>query len=196
MVDTPQGGMDSSPCVQQPHALYVFPVYLYILGDICKLYGQDASYVGGLGVSAHLSGFWCLSVHPLDVHYAFILYLSCSLLCLKSTSTAMTTTPTVNVVSSGMSSLSSVTVALSLMGLPTMLGQNDVVLLPSLTPRCSGGIPGIASVPQQQPPSAVPLQAYANYAMGSPEVGFFGYGHQPTPSMHRVAAPYTTLSRG
>ena len=80
----------------------------------------------------------------------------------------MTTTPPVTVVSSGMSSLSLVTVAPSLMGLPTMLGQHDVVLLPPLTPRCSGGVLGHASVPQQQPPSLMPLQAYANYAMGSP----------------------------
>ena len=51
--------------------------------------------------------------------------------------TAMTTTPQVNVVSSSMLSLSPVTVASFLMGLPTMLGQHDVVLLPPLTPRCS-----------------------------------------------------------
>ena len=47
-----------------------------------------------------------------------------------STSTATTTTPPVTVVSSGMSSLSLVTMAPSLMGLPTMLDQHDVVLLP------------------------------------------------------------------
>ena len=68
-----------------------------------------------------------------------------------STTTAMITTPPVTVVSSDMSSLSLVTVAPSLMGLPTMLGQHDVVLLPPLTPRCSGGVLGLASVPQQQP---------------------------------------------
>ena len=86
---------------------------------------------------------------------------------------AMTATPPVTVVSSGMSSISSVTVAPSLMQLPTMLGQHDVVLLPPLTPRCSRSILGLASVQQQQPPSSVPPQAYANYAMGSPHVGFF-----------------------
>ena len=47
-----------------------------------------------------------------------------------STTMAMTTTAPVTVASSGMSSLSSVIVAPSLMGLPTMLGQHDVVLLP------------------------------------------------------------------
>ena len=90
-----------------------------------------------------------------------------------STTLAMTTTPPVTVVSSGMSSLSLVTMVPSLMELPTMLGQHDVVLLPLLTPRCSGGVLFFASVPQQQPPSLMPLQAYANYAMGSPQVGFF-----------------------
>ena len=85
-----------------------------------------------------------------------------------STSTAVTTTPPVTVVSSGMSSLSLVTMAL--MGLPTTLGQHDVVLPPPLTPR---GFGGHASVPQQQPPSLMPLQACPNYAMGSLQVGFF-----------------------
>ena len=93
---------------------------------------------------------------------------------------AMTTTPPVTVVSSGMSSLSSVTVAPSLMGLPTMMSQHDVVLLPPPTPRCSGGVLGLASVPQQQPPSLTPLQTYANYAMGSTQVGFFVRVEPPT----------------
>ena len=90
-----------------------------------------------------------------------------------STTMVTTTTPPVTVASSGMSSLSSVTVAPSLMGLPTMLCQHDVVLSPPLTLRCSGGVLGLAPVPQWQPSSSVPLQAYANYAMGSPQVGFF-----------------------
>ena len=64
-----------------------------------------------------------------------------------STTMATTTTTLVTVVSSGMSYLSSVTVALSLMGLPATLGQHDVVLLPLLTPRCPGGVIGHASVP-------------------------------------------------
>ena len=90
-----------------------------------------------------------------------------------STSTTMTTTSPVTVVSSGMSSLFLVTMAASLMVLSTTLGQHDVVLPPPLTPRCSGGVLGHASVLQQQPPLSVPLQACANYAMGSPQVGFF-----------------------
>ena len=93
---------------------------------------------------------------------------------------AMTTTPPVMVVSSGLSSVSSVTVAPSLMGLPATLDQHGVVQPPALMPRHSGGVIGPASVPQQQPPSSMPLLAYANYAMGSPQVGFFFRVEQPT----------------
>ena len=97
-----------------------------------------------------------------------------------ATSMATTTILPVSVVSSGMSSLSLVTMAPSLVGLPTLLGQHDVVLLPPLTPRCSGGVLGHASVPQQQPPSSMPLQTYTNCAMGSPQVGFFFRVKPPT----------------
>ena len=59
------------------------------------------------------------------------------------------------------------------MVLPATLGQHEVVLPPPLMPRGSGGVIGLASVPQQQPPSLMPFLAYANYAMGFPQVGFF-----------------------
>ena len=84
-----------------------------------------------------------------------------------------TTTPPVMVVSSGLSSVSSVTVAPSLTGFPVNLDQHGGVQPPPLMLRGSGGVIGSASVPQQQPPSLMPLLAYANYAMGSPQVGFF-----------------------
>ena len=58
------------------------------------------------------------------------------------------------------------------MGLPATSGQHDVVLPPPLMPRHSGGIVGLAIVPQQQPPSQMPLQAYASYVMGPSQVGF------------------------
>ena len=85
--------------------------------------------------------------------------------------TAMITTPGMG--SSGLSSVLSVTVAPSLTGLPATLDQHEVVQPPPLKPRGSGGVIGLASVPQQQPPSLMPLLAYANYAMDSPQVGFF-----------------------
>ena len=97
-----------------------------------------------------------------------------------STTTAMTTTPPVTVVFSGMSCLSLVTMAPSLMWLPATLGQHDVVLLPPLTARYSGGVIVLTSMPQQQPPSLIPLQIYANCAMGSPQVGSFFTVEPPT----------------
>ena len=90
-----------------------------------------------------------------------------------TTTTAMTTTPTVTVVHSDTSPLlSMVTMAPSLMGLQATSGQHDVVLPPLLTPRHPGGVIGPATVPQQQPPSQMPLQTFTNYAMGPPQVGF------------------------
>ena len=77
-------------------------------------------------------------------------------------STAMTTTPPVTVVSSGLLSVSSVTIAHSLMGFPITLDQYGVVQPPPLMPRGSGGVIGSTSVPQQQPPSLMPFLAYAN----------------------------------
>ena len=62
-----------------------------------------------------------------------------------------------------------VTMVPSLMGLPATSGHHDVVLL---TPRHSGGVVGLTILPKQQPPFQVPLQAYASYAMGPPQVGF------------------------
>ena len=151
----------------------IFPSMSHVLGVICMCYGGNIPYVGGVSTSIRLLLSFSTSIGcPL----CFILYLSYSSFCLKSTSMAMTTTPPVTVVSSGMSSLSSVTMAPSLMGHPAMLGQYDVVLL---TPRCCGGVLGHASVPQQQSPSSMPLQAYANYAMGSPQVGLFFRGEPP-----------------
>ena len=55
-----------------------------------------------------------------------------------------------------------------------------MVLPPPLTLRCPGGVIGLASGPQQQPPSLMPLLAYANYAVGSPQVGFFFRMEPPT----------------
>ena len=86
---------------------------------------------------------------------------------------ALTTTPPVMVVSSGLSSVSLVTVAPSLTGFPVSLDQHGMVLPPPLMLRGSGGVLGSVSVPQQQTPSSMPPLAYANYAMGSPQVGFF-----------------------
>ena len=86
---------------------------------------------------------------------------------------ALTTTHLVTVVSSGLSSVSSVTVAPSLTGFPVSLDQHGMVPPPPLMLRGSGGVHGAVSVPQHQPPSSMPPLAYANYPMGPPQVGFF-----------------------
>ena len=99
-------GVDASPCVQ--HALYA-PLYLCIFYGIFACSMGKKLLVWGFWVSACLSGFWCLSVHTLDVHYVHLVF-SCSLLCLKflvSTTMAMMTTPPVTVESLCMSSISS-----------------------------------------------------------------------------------------
>ena len=93
---------------------------------------------------------------------------------------ALTTTPPVTVVSSGLSSVSSVTVAPSLTGFPVSLDQHGMVPPPPLMLRGSGGVLGSVSVPQQQIPSSMPPLAYAIYAMGSPKVGFFFRVEPPT----------------
>ena len=46
------------------------------------------------------------------------------------------------------------------------IGSPCMVLLLPLTPRCAGGVLGLVSMPQQQSPSTLPLQAYASYALG------------------------------
>ena len=106
---------------------------------------------------------------------------------------ATTTTPLVMVVSSGLSSISSVTMAPSLMGLPATSGQHEVVLPPPLMLRCPGGVIGLASVPQQQPPSLVPFLAYANYAMGSPQIGFFSRVESPPFCILYIWCPFWCL---
>ena len=176
MLDNPLRGSGCLPMC--PTCLVCSPVSLYILRDIACSMGKTL-LVGGLGCQ-HVWQAFGVCQYIIGCPLCFILCFLVVIMSQVSTTMAMTTTPPVTVVSSGMSSISSVTVASSLMGLPTTLGQHDVVLLPSLTPRCSGGVLGIASVPQQQPLSSLPLQAYANYAMGFPQVGLFCRVEPPT----------------
>ena len=92
---------------------------------------------------------------------------------------ALNTTPLVMVVSSGLSSVSSVTVAPSLTGFPVSLDQHGVVPPPTLMAKGSGGVLGSVSLPQQQTLFDA-SSAYANYAMHSPQVGFFFRVEPPT----------------
>ena len=54
-----------------------------------------------------------------------------------------------------------------------------------LMPKGSGGVIGSVSMPQQQTPSSMPPLAYANYAMGSPQVGFF-FGVEPSTILYLI----------
>ena len=138
---------------------------------LCWRFGVFPHLLGVLGASAHGVSI-CFLVHSSYMFLQFILS--------HVSTMAMTTTPPVMVVSSGLSPVSSVTMAPSLMGLPATLGQCEMVQLPPLMPRGSGGVTGPASVSQQQPSSLKPLLAYANYAMGSPQVGFIFRVEPPT----------------
>ena len=65
-------------------------------------------------------------------------------------------------------------------GVSCNINQHGMVQPPPLMQRGSGGVIGPTSVPQQQPPSLMPLLPYANFVMGSPQVGFFFRFEPPT----------------
>ena len=131
---------------------------IYVIWGIfplCLGLGGIPPSVRGFGASAHGVSI-CLFLYIIVVHYVSCFYNS------------------YDYYSSSYSGVfwaiicSSVTVAPSLMGVPTALDQHGVVQPPPVMLRGSGGVIGPASVPQQQPPSSMPLLAYTNYAMGSP----------------------------
>ena len=84
-----------------------------------------------------------------------------------SQDTVTTTTLPLMVVCSG---ASSITVTVTMSG---ALVQHDVVLPTLLLPRDTRGVVGLATVLQQLPQSQMPFQAFANYAMGHPQVFLF-----------------------
>ena len=161
--------LDTSPYVLHTHSLVGFPVHLYVLGISACGMGNIPLILAVWGCSP-MCWVWGHQHHWVSI---------CFIMSHVSTM-AMTSTPPVTMVSSQLSSISSVTMALSLMGLPASLGQYEVFLPPPLMTRGSRGVTDLASVLQQQPPSLMPLLAYANYAMGSPQVGFFFRVEPPT----------------
>ena len=96
------------------------------------------------------------------LHAAVPLFHSVFIMSQASTTMAVTTTHLVIVVCSCMSSLLSGYHGLLLDGTSRISGQLEGVLLPPVTPRLSGDVVGLATVPQQQPPSQMPFQAYVN----------------------------------
>ena len=146
---------------------YICQTFVSVSTSIClSVHNSHTSHFPSLWVASLLD--WM----PMDVCYVSCCcsFLVVFIMSQASSTTAMTTTPLVTVVCSGtLCLLSMVTMVPSLIGIPATSGQHDVVLPPLLTSRHSGGFVGLATVPQQQPPSQMPLQAYA---MGPPQVCF------------------------
>ena len=126
--------------------------------------GGILPYVRGLGGIYTSVKLWCLVVHPLGVHYT----LSCIFFVVHFVSHIY---HDYNYYSSSYGGVFWCIIYFIsghgpfLMGFPATSGQHEVVLLPFLMVRGSGGVIG--------PPSSMPLLIYANYAMGSPQVSFF-----------------------
>ena len=153
-----------SPYVTGTWWASVHPICLgFFWGATVHLWGISMSFITSICLSSHTSCSPSLLVAslldwmPMDV---FCASCCCSFLCSvfimsqASTTMAMNTTPPVTVVCCGMSShLSAVTMGPSMMELPVTSGQHNVVLPLLPTPRHSGGVVGLATVLQQQPPS-------------------------------------------
>ena len=153
-----------------PCACVCFRVYLHVIWGIPSMLvvWGEFPYMLGVQGNQHLCQALMSGSTSIGCPFCFILYLSCSSLCLTYLTTATT------YYSSGYGSVFWYVIYFVsdhgpfLVGLSATLGQYEVVLSPPLMPRCPGGVTGLASVPQQQPPSLMPLLAYANYATGSP----------------------------
>ena len=147
-------------CPTPPHIYMLLCISVCSRG-YCMHYGKTSHMLGGLEASAHWSGFWCLSVHPfctfLIVIYVSSLYFHCYNY--SSSSDCGVFWHVISIISDHDSLCN---------GASYSIGSAWFGSATTLTPRCSGGVPGNATVPQQQPPSLMPLQACVNYAMGSP----------------------------
>ena len=97
--------VDASPYVLHPHSLVGFPACDMGNTPLMLRFGGAFPHMLGFGGISTSVKLWCLAVHPLGVHYA----LSCTFFeghyvsCIYR---AMTTTPLVMVMSSGLSSIS------------------------------------------------------------------------------------------
>ena len=164
------------PFIGTPMLSCCFPVHWYVLGiSVCYVgifpsvdgFGHVPPLVGGLGASA-LEMSICSFLYIFVVLYISHFYYSFNY---YSSSYSGIFWPVISLISDSGSSLT---------GFPVSLDQHGVVPPPPLMLRGSGGVLGSVSVPQQQTPSLMPLLAYANYAMSSPQVGFFFRVELPT----------------
>ena len=172
---TPPPVWGASPYVLHPHSLVGFPVHLYALGISACDMENFPHMLGVWQVFAHMLQVchyhWlsiCFILYLLVVHYVSCIYHRYDYYCSGYGSVFWAVICFISDCGSFPD------------GAYCNIGQHEVVLPPPLMPIDSGGVSGLASVPQQQPPSLMPLLAYANYAMGSPQVGFFFRVEPPT----------------
>ena len=149
---------DASPYVLHPHSLVAFPCASVCLGISACYMGNISLMLGVWEAFAHLSSFGAWQcIHWVSIRLYLVLF--CSSFCLMCLLWLQLLLLQLWWLSSGLSSISS---APSLMGLPATSGQCEVVLPPPLMPQCPWGVTGLASMPQQQPLSSMPLLSYAN----------------------------------
>ena len=126
-----------SPLYYTPHTLLLVLCALLFSGISVLMWAFSPSIEGFGGVPPITGGGW--GDTSVAVHMLILLHLFCSAFMSCVSTTAPTTTPPITVVSSGLSSVSSVSVAPSLTGFPVSHG---VVPPPPLMPRSSGGVFG------------------------------------------------------
>ena len=80
----PPRGSGCLPRCLAPPCIVCPPVYLYVLGDLCIYYGGTILLLGVWGTSAYLSGLLVFVSTSIGCPLCFVLYLSCSSLCLRS----------------------------------------------------------------------------------------------------------------
>ena len=147
--------MDTSPIWGMPphmsythHSLISFPVHLYVEG-ISACYMGNIPLMLGVWGHQHICQALVAGNTSIGCPLCFILVPFLLFIMSHVSTMATTTVPPVMVVSSGLSSISSVTMAPSLMGLPSTSDQHEVILLQPLMPRFPGGVTGLAFMPQQ-----------------------------------------------
>ena len=165
------------PFICTPHNQLLVPCALVCFMDICMSCGHFPFCWGFGGVPPSFGGFWGTSALVMSI-CSFLYIFVVNFVSLfsygydyYSSSYGSIFRPVISLISDSGSFPHRVS---------SKLGQHGVVHPPPLMPRGSGGVIGSISVPQQQTPSLMPLLAYANYAMGSPQVGFFFRVEPPT----------------
>ena len=179
----------ASPLVAPP-TLSWLPCALVSFGDICMScmhfplllgYGGVPPLFGGSGGTSALVMPICSFLYIFVVHYVSCFYYGYDY---YSSSYGGIFWPVISLISDSGSFPHRVS---------SKLGSVWSASTTTLMPRGSRGVTGSVSVPQQQTPSSMPLLAYANYAMGSPQVGFFSELSLPPFCILYVWCPFWCL---